>query len=1000
MIPLKLELTNFLSYRETATLDFSGIHLACISGLNGAGKSSILDGITWALFGKSRSKSDDDLVNRAAVVAGEGAAVSFTFDLEGSRYRVIRRKAPRKSTLLEFQVAAGQAPSGGAPEWKTLSESRIRETQAAIETLLRMNYETFINASFLLQGKADEFTTKTPSRRKEILAELIGVSAWDEYKETAAAKRREAEGKQQLLDGQLAEIEQELAEEPERKKALATAQARLEEIVVRLADKEKLQEQLRRAEAAVKQQRQMVQNLADNLAQAKQTLARLRQTQQARQRERDTFQAILAEAAAITADHAAWQTAEAELRSWQEKAEAYNRRQQAKRPHELAVAEARSRLRAQQKELAAQAEQAEAAAAEKTKIAQEKADGHAWLEQLTADLAALAEQEQQWHEARSRLDQLEGERNLLAQELAQLQTQQRRVEAAVQERAAVARNREEAAASLAELTTRIEAVAEQHRQHAAARAEMDTLRAEQPRLREQMNKAKERIDRLEAETGGECPLCGQPLSESHRKNVLDQLRAEGKEMGDRFRANQERIAELEAEVSALESTLRQRDRLERDQRTQQERLARAEARLHEIEQVMAVWEASGHEARIRELAQKLADEAEIGAEKARMEKLAAAAREKAALEAERREQQRRVSGADARLTEIGRLLQEWETSGRARQAAVEQQLAEEAYAPQAQAALAELEAQLSELGYDAAAHEAAREKVEALSAAPARYQSLKEAEAAVKPLETTLADLAQQIAGQEQTIAGLSQQHAQGAAELERLATDGGDLRAVEQEVIQLREEEVTANRQVGAAQQRLAVLDDQREREEKLTAERAVITQRIQRLKLLEKACGRDGVQALLIEQALPEIEERANELLDRLTAGEMRIHFETQKQLKSRDATAETLDIHIVDTAGERPYANYSGGEQFRVNFAIRLALSQVLARRAGARLQTLVIDEGFGSQDPAGRQRLVEAIHAIQDDFARILVITHIDELRDAFPTRIEVEKQLTGSTIMVS
>ena len=129
------------------------------------------------------------------------------------------------------------------------------------------------------------------------------------------------------------------------------------------------------------------------------------------------------------------------------------------------------------------------------------------------------------------------------------------------------------------------------------------------------------------------------------------------------------------------------------------------------------------------------------------------------------------------------------------------------------------------------------------------------------------------------------------------------------------------------------------------------------------------------------------------------MRVVIDTQKQLKSRDALAETLDIRISDPAGERPYENFSGGEQFRVNFAIRLALSRVLARRAGARLQTLVIDEGFGSQDLNGRQRLVEAINTIQGDFERILVITHVDELRDAFQRRIEVEKGPAGSIISV-
>ena len=65
----------------------------------------------------------------------------------------------------------------------------------------------------------------------------------------------------------------------------------------------------------------------------------------------------------------------------------------------------------------------------------------------------------------------------------------------------------------------------------------------------------------------------------------------------------------------------------------------------------------------------------------------------------------------------------------------------------------------------------------------------------------------------------------------------------------------------------------------------------------------------------------------------------------------------------------------------------------------MQTLVIDEGFGSQDAQGRQRLVEAINLVRDDFEKILVITHLEELKDAFPTRIEVEKTLEGSQLSV-
>jgi exonuclease SbcC len=131
------------------------------------------------------------------------------------------------------------------------------------------------------------------------------------------------------------------------------------------------------------------------------------------------------------------------------------------------------------------------------------------------------------------------------------------------------------------------------------------------------------------------------------------------------------------------------------------------------------------------------------------------------------------------------------------------------------------------------------------------------------------------------------------------------------------------------------------------------------------------------------------------------MSVRFATQKDFKdkNREDKKETLDILISDSAGTREYELFSGGEAFRVNFAIRLALSQVLAKRAGARLQMLVIDEGFGSQDMEGRQRLVEAINRVQHDFARVLVITHLEELKDAFPARIEVEKTASGSQLRV-
>lgn len=165
-----------------------------------------------------------------------------------------------------------------------------------------------------------------------------------------------------------------------------------------------------------------------------------------------------------------------------------------------------------------------------------------------------------------------------------------------------------------------------------------------------------------------------------------------------------------------------------------------------------------------------------------------------------------------------------------------------------------------------------------------------------------------------------------------------------------------------------------------------------------LRTAFGRNGVPAMIIRSAIPELEELANDLLRRMTEGRMALRLITQKD-KVTGGVIETLDIEIADELGTRSYETFSGGEAFRINFALRVALSKLLARRAGAQLRTLFIDEGFGTQDRSGRARLVEAINAIQHEFDLILVITHIDDLRDSFPVHIVVDKTPTGSRISI-
>jgi exonuclease SbcC len=224
------------------------------------------------------------------------------------------------------------------------------------------------------------------------------------------------------------------------------------------------------------------------------------------------------------------------------------------------------------------------------------------------------------------------------------------------------------------------------------------------------------------------------------------------------------------------------------------------------------------------------------------------------------------------------------------------------------------------------------------------------------------------------------------------------DADAVEAELHRMRAREADARQRLGAAQQRLVACDAlEQQRAEKLKRKQT-LEKKEGVYDELRTAFGVRGVPAMIIEAAVPEIEAEANHLLSRMTEGRMHVRFDTQRETKAGDVR-EALEIQISDELGTRPYENYSGGEQYRVNFAIRIALSKLLARRAGSQLQTMVIDEGFGTQDARGRQRLVEAINAVHDDFARVLVITHISELKDAFPARIEVTKTPEGSEVEV-
>ena len=315
MIPLHLTISGFLSYRDPAEIDFTSFELACISGVNGAGKSSLLDAITWALFGQARRR-DDTLINAQSSVA----AVELIFSYEGNIYRVLRSKPRDKTAVLEFHILQSgslDGGDGGEPTWKPLTERTLRETELRIEQTLRLNYETFVNAAFFLQGKADQFTQQRPGDRKRILGSILGLDIWEVYRERTADLRKKVEAEIARLDGQLNEIGAELSEEEARRAHLQELEKELKRISQQRQAQETAVKSVREIAAALDRQAKLVETLRKQLEAAQGRLAETELRLSARQQEWQAYAEISARESKIKQAYAAYEAAQQDLERWE-----------------------------------------------------------------------------------------------------------------------------------------------------------------------------------------------------------------------------------------------------------------------------------------------------------------------------------------------------------------------------------------------------------------------------------------------------------------------------------------------------------------------------------------------------------------------------------------------------------------------------------------------------------------------------------------------------------
>ena len=854
MIPLRLNLSNFLSYGQMAEpLDLSSVHLACLSGANGNGKSALLDAITWALWGKARGCEGGHDQERLIRDGAEAMSVEFVFELEDQTYRVVRSRSRTGKGDVGFHVQA----AGGS--WTDLAGEGKQDTQRRIIERLRMEYETFVTSAFILQGRADTFTRLEPKDRKDVLGKILGLEIYERLAERAREMKKAAQADADAHARTLERLEHDLETRAdlERRKGEA-AQA------------------LERAEAERSSGASAVASLRERVTELRAVEAGARETEK---RKDEAERALTHETAEI------------------------------------------KRLSRRAEELGAAAkidDDTRAAAAARSKLERDEArleDARSRHDELTAEVASL---EARLGEEGSRLDsdRVSHERTAarLDEELAAETDARHLLERARAEIAGL----DGAAATREGLLGR----------RAEIRERQGALDAEQQARETERAETEEKLSLLDA-TGAGCPLCGQNLTPAHRKQVKTSFNARLRELAAGEKAAAKEIKQLTAELSRVDG------------------------------EGAALKEAIDRRETIASQAAALGQQ---------LERLAAA----------------RLEFDAARLAakEIAGRLKAQDFAGPEREK------------------LARVREELERVGFDATAYRDLKKILEEARRAERAIAGAREAEAALE--------------GCKREAEATAERHRRYT---ERKAAAEADLASMGERLVALPSllEEMAAAEQAGASAQRsvdeagralaatthaLEVLDREAVAAAEARAARAAAKGLAGLYDKLTKAFGRDGIPARIIGNAIPELRIEANQLLNILTDGQLSISIDPVRETKSR-GMKETLEVTVIDAiGGKRAYEMYSGGERLRIDFALRVALSRLLANRAGARLETLVVDEGFGSQDSEGRMRLLEAVMRIRSEFRTVLVITHIEELKDHFPVRIEVKKDpVSGSVVAV-
>ncbi|MEG5057683.1 AAA family ATPase [Microcoleus sp. A2-C5] len=1038
MIPIQLTLKNFLSYREAA-LDFRGLHTACICGPNGAGKSSLLEAIAWSLWGCCRSDTEDDIIHIGEI----DVRVDFTFSTGGQIYRVIRNRRRGQSGSLEFQVSLNSATTQDGLSFRTLTDKGLRNTQQKILEHIKLDYDTFINSAYLRQGRADEFMLKKPIDRKQVLANLLKLDRYDTLSEQAKEKAREFKAKVEVLKHSLQAVQEQL----QQKEAIASEQTQLQQATDLLSSQQQADTAHLHQLQLQHHNRQTWQKLLAGHQQQhyniSQECRRLQQELSAAKQQQNELQALLTQENEITAGiayfHSLQSTEESQAGKFKAHQQAHNQRQnlQEQQRQELSLLQNKiQQLQAQLDVL----EQDEKDVLDVLKQQPEVDKGLAQLqaarsrlnelEQLQLQVSPLLQQQQQSQtkldrahagltarlaeinrqvqvQQQQRQPQLQQEISAIAHQIVQLENKriyQERVREKGQERHSFLENLQ---AKSRDYQTRLTEIDQKLQLLRKNEGETSAGEGKSANFAETQEVNSPLIVR--DATFGNCPLCDRPLDEHYWNLVVTKHHSQQQEIWNQLWVVREQLAVSEREIQVLRNEYRELEQELAPYQELRERRSHLQAQLDSLGQDETRLQSMRLDAaeieRLLRTGEYAADDyAELHHIEQQLQLLNYSDRSHSLARSDEKRlrwaeiKQAQIKDAQQKLNKINSRRPDLQTQ----LATVQQQLELQKNSSEIQQQILSLDRYIAEVGYNLEQHEHVRSEMRKTQFWIARAEKLRSAIQQFPQVQQRVNEIANSIAVRDRDLQAVTAQTSAMNQQLQEHPDPTAPISAIEQQMGRRRQQ---LDQHLGS----LGRLQQQQQNLEALEVQLAAQKEQMQVAKRqykvyqeLGQAFGKNGIQALMIENVLPQLEAETNQILSRLSANQLHVQFITQRAAAAKKSTKliDTLDILIADARGTRAYETYSGGEAFRINFAIRLALARLLSQRAGTALQMLIIDEGFGTQDAEGCDRLIAAINAIASDFACILTVTHMPHLKEAFQARIEVSKTAQGSCISLS